>query len=473
MNAPTQTSHLLPELHLREVPESLIEALKARFGANCSTAMAVRTQHGRDESSFDAPPPSAVVFAESTQDVADAVKLASEHSVPVIPFGVGSSLEGHLLAVQGGISIDVSRMNKVLSVNADDLTVTVQPGVTRKQLNEEIKSTGLFFPIDPGADASIGGMTATRASGTNAVRYGTMKENVLGLTVATPQGRLIHTGSRARKSSAGYDLTRLYVGSEGTLGAICEITLRLYPLPEAVSAAVCSFASIDAAVRTTIAIIQMGVPIARCELLDAHAVRAVNRHDKLTLREAPMLLMEFHGSDAGVAEQAATVQEIAAEHGGTDFEWATTPEERTRLWTARHHAYLSALQMKPGCRAVTTDTCVPISQLAASINASVEEVEASGLPYFILGHVGDGNFHMGYLIDPQRPEEREIAERLSAQMVARAIALEGTCTGEHGIGLHKQGFLLQEAGEGAVDQMRAIKRALDPNNIMNPGKIFV
>jgi D-lactate dehydrogenase (cytochrome) len=316
-------------------------------------------------------------------------------------------------------------------------------------------------------------MSATRASGTNAVRYGTMKENVLGLTVATPEGRLIRTGSRARKSSAGYDLTRLYVGSEGTLGVICEITLRLYPLPEAVSAAVCSFESIDAAVRTTIAIIQMGVPIARCELLDAHAVRAVNRHDKLTLREAPMLLMEFHGSEAGVAEQAATVQGIAADHGGTGFEWATTPEERTRLWTARHHAYLSALQTKPGCRAVTTDTCVPISRLAESINISVDDVEASGLPYFIVGHVGDGNFHMGYLIDPTIPAERETAERLSAQMVARAIALEGTCTGEHGIGLHKQGFLLQEAGEGAIDQMRALKRALDPNNIMNPGKIFV
>ena len=456
----------------RAMPAAMLEALKARFGDRCSTAMALREQHGRDESPFDVPPPEAVVFAESNDEVAAVLALANAHRVPVIPYGAGTSLEGHLLAVQGGVSLDLSRMKRILSVNAEDLTVTVQAGVTRNQLNAEIRHQGLFFPIDPGADASIGGMSATRASGTNAVRYGTMKENVLGLTVATPDGRLIRTGSRARKSSAGYDLTRLYVGSEGTLGAICEITLRLYPLPEAVSAAVCSFESIDAAVRTTIAIIQMGVPIARCELLDAHAVRAVNRHDKLTLREAPMLLMEFHGSEAGVAEQAATVQEIAAEHGGTGFEWATTPEERTRLWTARHHAYLSALQMKPGCRAVTTDTCVPISRLAESINASVEEVEASGLPYFIVGHVGDGNFHMGYLIDPAIPAERATAEALSARMVARAIALEGTCTGEHGIGLHKQGFLLQEAGEGAVDQMRALKQALDPNDIMNPGKVF-
>ena len=462
-----------PDHAPRPMPAAMLEALKARFGERCSTAMALREQHGRDESPFDVPPPEAVVFAESNEDVAAVLALADAHRVPVIPYGAGTSLEGHLLAVQGGVSLDLSRMKRILSINAEDLTVTVQAGVTRHQLNAEIRHQGLFFPIDPGADASIGGMSATRASGTNAVRYGTMKENVLGLTVATPDGRLIRTGSRARKSSAGYDLTRLYVGSEGTLGVICEITLRLYPLPEAVSAAVCSFESIDAAVRTTIAIIQMGVPIARCELLDAHAVRAVNRHDKLTLREAPMLLMEFHGSEAGVAEQAATVQEIAADHGGTGFEWATTPEERTRLWTARHHAYLSALQTKPGCRAVTTDTCVPISRLAESINISVDDVEASGLPYFIVGHVGDGNFHMGYLIDPTIPAERETAERLSAEMVARAIALEGTCTGEHGIGLHKQGFLLQEAGEGAIDQMRALKRALDPNDIMNPGKIFV
>lgn len=456
----------------RPLPPEMLQALRERFGVRCSTAQALREQHGRDESPFDVPPPDAVVFAESQEEVSIVLALANQHRVPVIPYGAGTSLEGHLLAVQGGISLDLSRMNRILRVHAEDLTVTVQAGVTRNQLNAELRHQGLFFPIDPGADASIGGMAATRASGTNAVRYGTMKENVLGLSVVAADGSVIRTGSRARKSSAGYDLTRLYVGSEGTLGVICEVTLRLYPLPEAVSAAVCSFETIDAAVRTTIAIIQMGVPIARCELLDANAVRAVNRHDRLTLKEAPMLLMEFHGSSSGVQEQAATVQDIARELGGTDFEWATTPEERTRLWAARHHAYLSALQMKPGCRCVTTDTCVPISRLAESIHASVAEVEASGLLYFIVGHVGDGNFHMGYLIDPDKPEERETAEALSARMVSRAIALEGTCTGEHGIGLHKQGFLLEEAGEAAVAQMRALKAALDPNDIMNPGKIF-
>ncbi|MEY8690112.1 MAG: FAD-binding oxidoreductase, partial [Leptothrix sp. (in: b-proteobacteria)] len=381
-------------------------------------------------------------------------------------------LEGHLLAVQGGISIDLSRMNQVLRLNAEDLTVTVQPGVTRNQLNNQIRHEGLFFPIDPGADASLGGMAATRASGTNAVRYGTMRENVLGLTVVTASGEIIKTGTRARKSSAGYDLTRLFVGSEGTLGVMTEITLKLYPLPEAVSAAICHFPSIEAAVKTTIAIIQMGVPIARCELLDANAIRAVNAHDKLNLRPEPMLLMEFHGSPAGVAEQAEIVQELAAEQGGQAFEWASTPEERTRLWTARHHAYLSVLQTKPGCRCVTTDTCVPISRLAECVTETIAEADASGLPYFVVGHVGDGNFHVGYLVDPELPAERALAETLNQKLVARAIAMEGTCSGEHGIGLHKMAFLLDEAGPGAVEMMRQIKRALDPKNIMNPGKIF-
>jgi D-lactate dehydrogenase (cytochrome) len=425
MNAPTELTHLLPDFHPREAPPELTEALRDRFGSQLSTAQAVREQHGRDESSFSVPPPAAVVFAESTQDVADAVRLASEHEVPVIPFGVGSSLEGHLLAVQGGISIDLGRMNRVLSVNAEDLTVTVQAGVTRKQLNEEIKSTGLFFPIDPGADATLGGMSATRASGTNAVRYGTMRENVLALEVVTAQGEVIRTGTRARKSAAGYDLTRLLIGSEGTLGVITEVTLRIYPLPEAISAAVCSFPSIEAAVRTTIQTIQLGVPIARVELLDAGTVRMVNAHSKLGLREEPMLLMEFHGSPASVQEQAETVQEIAAGFGGNAFEWATTPEERTRLWTARHNAYFAAIQSKPGCRAISTDTCVPISRLADCLLDSVAEADA-------------------------------------------VLA----CTGEHGVGLHKMGFLVDEAGAGAVEMMRALKRALDPKNIMNPGKIF-
>jgi D-lactate dehydrogenase (cytochrome) len=471
MNAPLPTA-VLPDVQPRPVPSAMVEALRQRFGERCSTAQAVREQHGRDESPFDVRPPDLVVFCESTQEVAAVVKLASEHAVPVIPYGAGSSLEGHLLAVQGGISIDLSRMKRVLRVNAEDLTVTVEAGVTRMQLNEEIRHTGLFFPIDPGADASLGGMAATRASGTNAVRYGTMRENVLGLTVVTASGEVIHTGTRARKSSAGYDLTRLFVGSEGTLGVMTEITLRLYPQPEALSAAVCHFPSIAAAVATTIQIIQMGVPIARCELLDANAVRAVNRHDKLSLRESPMLLMEFHGSSASVKEQAEIVQEIAREQGGEDFEWATTPEERTRLWTARHHAYFAGLQMKPGSRTVTTDTCVPISRLADCLLDTVAEVEATGLPYYIVGHVGDGNFHVAYLIDPHKPEERDTAERLNQQLVQRALRLEGTCTGEHGIGLHKMGFLVDEAGAGAVEMMRTLKRALDPKNILNPGKIF-
>ncbi|MFM2276094.1 MAG: hypothetical protein RL211_1966 [Pseudomonadota bacterium] len=472
MNAPAKTAHLLPSICQRATPQALIDALKTRFAANCSTALVVREQHGRDESSFSAPPPSAVVFAESTRDVADAVKLAGDYNVPVIPFGVGSSLEGHLLAVQGGISIDVSRMNKVLSINAEDLTVTVQPGVTRKQLNEEIKSTGLFFPIDPGADASIGGMAATRASGTNAVRYGTMRENVLALEVVTADGSVIRTGTRAKKSSAGYDLTRLMVGSEGTLGVMTGITLKIYPLPEAVSAAICSFPSIEAAVRTTIQVIQLGVPIARVELIDKNTVRVVNAYAKLGLREEPMLLMEFHGSPASVKEQAQTVQEIAGDLGGNAFEWAETPEERTRLWTARHNAYFAAVQSKPGCRVISTDTCVPISRLADCLLDSVAEADASGIAYFLVGHVGDGNFHFGYLLDPNIPKEREVAEALNHRLVARALKLEGTCTGEHGVGLHKMDFLVTEAGVGAVDMMRTIKRALDPKNIMNPGKIL-
>ncbi|TMH09060.1 MAG: FAD-binding protein [Betaproteobacteria bacterium] len=471
MNAPLPTASL-PRVEPRPLPPAMTDALRQRFGERCSTAQAVREQHGRDESPFDVRPPDLVVFCESTDEVAAVVRLASEHAVPVIPYGAGSSLEGHLLAVQGGVSLDLSRMKRVLRVNAEDLTVTVEAGVTRMQLNEEIRHTGLFFPIDPGADASLGGMSATRASGTNAVRYGTMRENVLGLTVVTASGEVIHTGTRARKSSAGYDLTRLFVGSEGTLGVMTEITLRLYPQPEALSAAVCHFPSIAAAVATTIQIIQMGVPIARCELLDANAVRAVNRHDKLTLRESPMLLMEFHGSTASVKEQAEIVQEIAREQGGEDFEWATTPEERTRLWTARHHAYFAGLQMKPGSRTVTTDTCVPISRLADCLLDTVAEVEATGLPYYIVGHVGDGNFHVAYLIDPHKPEERDTAERLNQQLVQRALRLEGTCTGEHGIGLHKMGFLVDEAGAGAVEMMRTLKRALDPKNILNPGKIF-
>jgi len=473
MNAPP-TVPLLPEVKPRQLPPEALAALRERFGPHCVTALAVREQHGRDESAFThVPPPAAVVYAQSTTDVADAVRVAAQWRVPVIPFGIGSSLEGHLLAVQGGISLDLSRMDRIVAVRPDDLTVTVQPGVTRQQLNDAVRHQGLFFPIDPGANATLGGMAATRASGTNAVRYGTMRDNVLALEVVTASGDIIRTGTRARKSSAGYDLTRLFVGSEGTLGVITELTLRLYPLPEAVSAAICSFPSIEAAVRTTIAIIQMGVPIARCELLDARTVRAVNAHSKLTLREAPLLLMEFHGSPSGVREQAELVQAIADEHGAQAFEWATTPEERSRLWTARHHAFFAALQTRPGCRAITTDACVPISQLATNVVAAVADAEAAGLPYFLVGHVGDGNFHMGYLIDPDNPAERDTAEQLNRALVLRALASGGTCTGEHGVGLHKREFLRAEAGDGALAVMRAIKAALDPLDILNPGKVLL
>ena len=459
-------------LERSEITAALQDALKLEFGERFSVAMAVRQHHGRDESSFSVEPPQAVVYANSTAEVQRVVALASQHRTPVIAFGVGSSLEGHLLAVQGGISVDLSNMKAVLSINTEDLTVTVQPGITRKALNDALRHTGFFFPIDPGADASIGGMTATRASGTNAVRYGTMRENVLALEVVTASAQTVRTGTRAKKSSAGYDLTRLFVGSEGTLGIITEITLKVHPQPEAIMAAVCSFESIAQAVSTTIEIIQMGIPIARVELIDARSVAMVNRHANLSLKEAPLLLMEFHGSPTGVQEQISAVNAIAREHHGSDFEWAHTPEERSKLWTARHHAYFAALQSHPGKRVISTDTCVPISRLADCLLQSVEEANASGLPYFLVGHVGDGNFHFGYLIDPESAQERARAEVLNHQLVMRALSMDGTCSGEHGIGLHKMDFLIAEIGEDAVDLMRQIKRALDPLGIMNPGKIF-
>jgi D-lactate dehydrogenase (cytochrome) len=437
-----------------------------------STVEAVRASHGRDESPFDPQLPDAVVFARNTEDVQAVIRLCGQYDVPVIPYGKGSSVEGHLLAVQGGVSIDLAEMNRVLSINAEDLTVTVEPGISRKELNIALRDTGLSFPIDPGADASIGGMTATRASGTNAVRYGTMRENVLGLSAVLADGRVIRTGTRARKSSAGYDLTRLFVGSEGTLGVVTEITLRLYPLPEAVSAAVCAFPSMETAVRTVIETIQMGVPIARVEFVDALAIRAINRHSNLTLREASTLFFEFHGTQAGVKEQAELVQEIAAQNAGQGFEWATHPEDRSRLWNARHNAYFAMLQLKPGCRAVTTDVCVPISRLAECVVETEQDLKASPLPCPIVGHAGDGNFHVAMLIDPQRPEEFAEAERLNQRIVQRALRMNGTCTGEHGVGLHKIDFLVEEAGPVAIDTMRAIKHALDPRNLMNPGKIF-
>ena len=456
----------------RPMPVALGEALAARFGDRYSVAQAVRDHHGKDESPFPTIAPDAVVFAESTEDVVDVVELCREHRFPLIPYGVGSSLEGHLLAVQGGVSIDLTRMNRVLSIAAEDLTVTVQPGVTRKQLNTEIRDTGLFFPIDPGADASIGGMTATRASGTNAVRYGTMKENVLGLTVVTPDGKVIRTARRARKSSAGYDLTRLFVGSEGTLGVITEITLRIYPQPEAVSAAVVNFPSAMDAVQAVIQTIQLGVPVARCEFVDPVGIRAINAYSKLELKEAFTLFFEFHGSEAGVAEQARTVQEIAAEFGGDDFQWATRPEDRTRLWNARHAAYFACLQLRPGSKAISTGTCVPISRLADSLEGARAILAEWPWPSAILGHVGDGNFHCVLLVDPDDPGEMKTAEALNDRIVELALSLDGTCTGEHGIGLHKMDFLIEEHGEDVIDLMRRIKQALDPLNLFNPGKIF-
>jgi D-lactate dehydrogenase (cytochrome) len=460
-----------PSLLRQPLPSAFVDALSGRFGTRFSMTEAVRLHHGRDESAFDPMLPDAVVFAHSTEEVAEIVGLCAQYAVPVIPYGTGSSLEGHLLAIRGGISLDVSEMNRVIAVNAEDLTATVQAGVTRKALNVHIKDTGLFFPIDPGADASLGGMAATRASGTNAVRYGTMRENVVSLTVVTAEGKIVKTARRARKSSAGYDLTRIFVGSEGTLGIITEVTVKLYPQPEAISAAVCNFPTVEDAVQCVITTIQMGVPVARVEFLDAAFVRAVNVHSKLALKESPLLLFEFHGSEASVKEQAELVQEIASEHHGMEFTWATNPEDRTRLWTARHNAYFAGLQVKPGTRAITTDVCVPISKLAESIMTTVADCEKSTIPSLILGHVGDGNYHVMLLVDPAKPEEFAEAERINHALVSRAIRMDGTCTGEHGVGLHKMPFLIEEHGEDALDLMRALKRAFDPQNIMNPGKI--
>ena len=451
---------------------ALADALVARFGARFTTAEAVRLQHGKDESSFAPQPPDGVVFAQSVADVAETVRLCHEHRTPVIAYGTGTSLEGHVHALHGGICIDLAGLNRVIKVRAEDLDATVEAGVTRKQLNAELHHTGLFFPIDPGADASLGGMAATRASGTNAVRYGTMRENVLGLTAVLADGRIVKTGSRAKKSSAGYDLTRLLIGSEGTLAIITELTLRLYPIPEAISSAVCAFPSIAAAVQAVIEIIQLGVPMARVELLDALAIAAINRHSKTSLREAPTLFFEFHGSPAGVAEQARTVQEIAATHGGMDFDWATRPEDRSRLWQARHDAYYACLGLKPGARSLTTDVCVPISQLAACIAETLADLAASRLTAPLVGHVGDGNFHLLLLADPDDAAENERARAFSKRLVERAICLDGTCTGEHGIGMGKRKYMAAEHGDVALDVMRAVKHALDPDNILNPGKVL-
>ena len=465
MNAPADRPPLSKEL---------AAALASRFGARFSVAAAVCLHHGKDESTYTPMPPDAVVFAESTAEVAEIVGLCHAHRTPVIAFGTGTSLEGHLLAVRGGVSIDLSALNSVVAVRAEDLDATVQCGVTRKALNAALNGTGLFFPIDPGADASLGGMAATRASGTNAVRYGTMRENVLGMTVVLPDGRILKTGGRARKSSAGYDLTRLMIGSEGTLGIITELTVKLYPVPEAISSAVCAFPTLAAAVRTVIQTIQLGVPVARIELLDKLAITAINRHSKTTLREEPTLFFEFHGSPTGVKEQAETVQAIATEHGGLDFDWATRPEDRSRLWQARHDAYYAGLGLKAGCRALTTDVCVPISMLAGCIDETFRDLDenANNLAGPLVGHVGDGNFHILLLVDPDNDEDLTRAKGFAARLAQRAIRMDGTCTGEHGVGVGKQAYMMLEHGEVAIDLMRALKRAIDPDNIMNPGKIL-
>ena len=449
---------------------STIDLLKQRLGERLTTAMAVREHHGKDESWHIPHAPDAVAFPHSTEEVAEIVKICAAHGTPIIPFGTGTSLEGHVVALHGGICLDMTEMNQVLRVNVADLDVSVQPGVTRKQLNEYLRDTGLFFPIDPGADASIGGMTATRASGTNAVRYGTMRENVLGLTVVLPDGRIIRTSRRARKSSAGYDLTRLFVGSEGTLGVITEITLRLYGIPEAISSAVCSFATIEGAVDSVITTIQSGIPIARIELLDDVQMDAINKYAGLNYPVQSTLFLEFHGTEASVREQAEMVQAITAEHGGGNFQWTTKSEERSKLWQARHDAAYAAMALRPGCKAWATDVCVPISRLAECITETKRDIAESFLMAPLVGHVGDGNFHLVFLIDRDKPEEIAEAERLNDRLVMRAIAMEGTCTGEHGVGYGKMKFLQAEHGD-AVSVMRLIKKSIDPENIMNPGKI--
>ena len=454
----------------REFDQSVVAELKALLGDRVSTSAAVREHHGKDESYFPCAPPDAVVFARSTEEVRDVVNICRRHRVPMIPFGVGTSLEGHVLATRGGVSIDMSQMNQVLAVHEEDLDAVVKPGVTRKQLNEHIKHTGLFFPVDPGADATLGGMAATRASGTNAVRYGTMRENVLALEVVLADGRIIRTSRRSRKSAAGYDLTRLFVGSEGTLGIITEVSLRLYPVQEAMSAAVCAFDSVDGCTRTVIQTIQAGIPVARCDLVCEKTIDAINRYKKTGYRVAPTLFFEFHGSQASVVEQAEAVQAIAKDNGGMDFEWATRPEDRNRLWDARHSAYFACLQLRPGARAVSTDVCVPISRLADCVHETMEDVKSYIVPVPVLGHVGDGNFHLVFLVDPAKPQEIELAKQFNSRLVARALAMEGTCTGEHGIGFGKMASLRSELGE-AVDVMGDIKRALDPENLMNPGKV--
>jgi D-lactate dehydrogenase (cytochrome) len=452
------------------VAAALIE-LKSLLGPRASDADSVREHHSHGESYHPPAAPDIVCFPVTTAEVSEVARISQRFELPLIPFGAGTSLEGHVHALRGGICVDLREMNRVLNVSAEDLDATVEAGVTRLQLARALRNTGLMFPIDPGADATIGGMTATRASGTTAVRYGTMRENVLALTVVLADGRVITTGTRARKSAAGYDLTRLFVGSEGTLGIITEVTLRLHPLPEAVSAAVCSFDTMQGAVDTVIGTIQLGIPVARVELLDAVQMDAINRYSKMSYPVAPTLLFEFHGdSEEHVSRQAETVQVLATDHGGHRFEWATRLEDRERLWQARHNAHYAGLALRPGCRSWPTDVCVPISRLAECVVETAEECRSASFPVCLVGHAGDGNFHLMYLLNPDDAAEVDEARRLNEQLVRRALALGGTCTGEHGVGYGKMKYMEAEHG-AALDVMRTIKRALDPDNRMNPGKV--
>jgi D-lactate dehydrogenase (cytochrome) len=455
------------------IDPAFVAALQQRFGARAHTGNAMLRQHGGSETHYAETLPDIVIYPHSTEEVVEIVRLCAVASVPITPFGAGTSLEGHTLAVRGGISLDLSEMNAILSVNAEDLDCTVQAGVRREQLNEYLRDQGLFFPIDPGANATIGGMASTRASGTNAVRYGTMREAVLSLRVVTPDGRDIRTARRARKSAAGYDLTRLMIGSEGTLGIITEITLRLHGIPEAISSAVCSFSTLGGAVDTVVQAIQTGVPLARVEILDDMQMKAVNRWSKLDYPELTTLFFEFHGTPASVEEQVGTVREIASANGGGEFRWSNLPEERSKLWKARHEAYYAAVNLRPGAIGWTTDVCVPISRLGECILATKEDLQQATLPATIVGHVGDGNFHVIFSIDPNLPGDMVEAEAINHRLVDRALAMDGTCTGEHGIGLGKQDALVAELGSDTVDLMRAIKRTLDPQNLFNPGKIFL
>lgn len=469
MNAPSSAP--LPRPAPETVAAVTAELLK-RFGNRAVTSDAVREQHGHTLTWIPNQPPDVVVYPETTAEVSEIVRLCAAHGMPIVPFGTGTSLEGHVNAPLGGVSVDTSLMKRIVAVHDEDLDCVVEPGVTRKELNEFLRDRGLFFPIDPGADASIGGMTATRASGTNAVRYGTMRDNVLSLEVVTPAGEVVRTARRAKKSSAGYDLTRLFVGSEGTLGIITEITLKLHGIPEAISAGICPFPSVKAACDAVIVTIQAGLPVARIELLDEVQVRAVNAHSKLTLPESPLLLVEFHGTEAGVKEQAERFGDYAEEFGGGPFEWATKAEDRSRLWQARHDSYWAARGLRPGAQSVATDVCVPISRLAECVDATKRDIEASGLIAPIVGHVGDGNFHVQPLVDTGSPEEVAAVEAFIERLVDRALAMEGTCTGEHGVGQKKMRYMEAEHGPAALDLMRALKRALDPDGIMNPGKVF-